>query len=307
MPLHTPPTAHCLNCGTPLKGRFCHQCGQRASTRRFTLKRLFSWDFLDDHLDLSQGLPLTLKNLLSRPGGLIHDYLTGQRRKYFNFIGLLLLLLAAEALLMAVAIHPISDVTAAAIRQQFTEDSLTPEQYEQIGEGVQLMFSSQKFVYLLVVPLTALFLRLLFRRTNYTIAEHMVALVFVLSVNTLLGLLLALPGLFPIGEKNFALYYQLYSIPTFIMYYVAIRGYTKRAEPRRRPHIDEEDHDATIAAMAASAGVYTALGGIWRAVVGTLIFIIFLSLGLQLTAGLWVGYKAKQVKQTESIELPVQE
>ena len=74
-------SANCLNCGTELKGPFCHYCGQPDKN----LVRFFPAllrDLLEDFADFDSRFVRTLKPLLLKPGKLTRDYLDGRRFRY---------------------------------------------------------------------------------------------------------------------------------------------------------------------------------------------------------------------------------
>ncbi len=71
----------CLNCGAPLSGQYCGQCGQRASSRLISLYEL-TRDAFGDMFELDSRLWRTLIPLLIRPGQLTRDYLEGRRARY---------------------------------------------------------------------------------------------------------------------------------------------------------------------------------------------------------------------------------
>ncbi len=71
----------CLNCGARLRGQYCGDCGQRATSRLISLWELLR-DGFGDLLDLDSRLWQTLKPLLIRPGLLTLDYLQGRRARY---------------------------------------------------------------------------------------------------------------------------------------------------------------------------------------------------------------------------------
>ena len=74
-------SVHCLNCGSELKGPFCHYCGQpdRNFMRFFPV---LLRELLADFLDLDSRFARTMKPLLFRPGKLTRDYLSGRRFRY---------------------------------------------------------------------------------------------------------------------------------------------------------------------------------------------------------------------------------
>ena len=73
--------ADCQNCGTPLAGRYCSACGQKADVRIVSLPA-FLRDVLGDLLDVDARIWRSLGTLAFKPGRLTTLYLEGQRAKY---------------------------------------------------------------------------------------------------------------------------------------------------------------------------------------------------------------------------------
>lgn len=78
----------CLNCGTPLEGPFCKQCGQAAHLHR-TLAAFFH-DLAHGVLHLDGKVWRTLPLLALRPGRLTRDYIDGHRARYVSPMALFL-------------------------------------------------------------------------------------------------------------------------------------------------------------------------------------------------------------------------
>ncbi|MBL7865949.1 MAG: DUF3667 domain-containing protein [Cyclobacteriaceae bacterium] len=74
---------NCLNCGAELKGRFCHQCGQKDLAQRQTLGELLS-NFVSSFSEYEGKFLLTARYLITRPGFLALDYNAGRRERYFH-------------------------------------------------------------------------------------------------------------------------------------------------------------------------------------------------------------------------------
>ena len=83
----------CLNCGTEFKGKFCPECGQRADTKRFTIRFIFT-NLLQAILSNDGGVWTTLKSLFTRPGAMVVDILNGKRKSYFSPFPMLFLTLS---------------------------------------------------------------------------------------------------------------------------------------------------------------------------------------------------------------------
>ncbi len=73
----------CLNCDNAFEGAFCNLCGQKASTRRFTMHE---WLHEIPHsiLHVDSGFFLTIKTLFMRPGDAVREYLQGKRKLLFS-------------------------------------------------------------------------------------------------------------------------------------------------------------------------------------------------------------------------------
>lgn len=73
----------CLNCNSPLHGRYCHQCGQQNIEPKETVLGLIAHFFYDiTHFDGS--FFSTTKYLVTKPGFLSTEYIKGRRASYLN-------------------------------------------------------------------------------------------------------------------------------------------------------------------------------------------------------------------------------
>lgn len=75
--------SNCLNCGTEVVGRYCHNCGQEniepvESTWHFVIH------FFNDITHFDGKFFTTLKDLLFKPGYLSKEYMVGKRVRYLN-------------------------------------------------------------------------------------------------------------------------------------------------------------------------------------------------------------------------------
>lgn len=78
----------CLNCGAPLTGRYCAQCGQPAHLHRSLLHLLEEFVHSVLHFDAKGWRTLPL--LIGRPGTLTRRYVDGQRVRYVSPLALFL-------------------------------------------------------------------------------------------------------------------------------------------------------------------------------------------------------------------------
>lgn len=74
---------NCLNCGTTVAGRFCHQCGQENVEVKESFLQLLR-HFVEDLTHFDGKLWKTLKLLLFKPGSLTKFYMDGKRASFIH-------------------------------------------------------------------------------------------------------------------------------------------------------------------------------------------------------------------------------
>ncbi len=78
-----PDQKNCLNCGAPLHGTFCHECGQKNLPRRQDIGD-FIINFVSSFYSFESKFFKTFGILLFRPGQFINDYNAGKRESYYH-------------------------------------------------------------------------------------------------------------------------------------------------------------------------------------------------------------------------------
>jgi hypothetical protein len=82
---YTPPAdpgdARCRNCGAPLTGEFCAECGQQVRDLDLSLRAMLG-DFFGSLFNFDSRVWRTVSLLLTRPGALTARYLDGQRARF---------------------------------------------------------------------------------------------------------------------------------------------------------------------------------------------------------------------------------
>src|SRR5882724_8427496 len=84
------PLTHCENCGAPLHGHWCAQCGQPAIDYRRSFRHVIV-DVLDSFLNWDSKFFATLGLLISKPWRLTSEFLAGKRVRYLHPLRLYLL------------------------------------------------------------------------------------------------------------------------------------------------------------------------------------------------------------------------
>jgi hypothetical protein len=74
---------NCLNCGYPLIGKFCAQCGQKAFLHKDSFLHMAA-HFVGDYFHYDNKFWLTIKTLFMKPGLATIEFIQGKRVKYLN-------------------------------------------------------------------------------------------------------------------------------------------------------------------------------------------------------------------------------
>lgn len=81
----------CKNCNQIYKGHFCSNCGQTAETHKINAH--FLWhDIQHSLLHFDAGIPYSLKQLFTRPGHSIREFIEGKRVRHFKPLSLVAVL-----------------------------------------------------------------------------------------------------------------------------------------------------------------------------------------------------------------------
>jgi Protein of unknown function (DUF3667) len=136
------PLTHCENCGAPLAGEFCSQCGQHAIDYRRSIFRVLL-DAADSFLNWDTKFLHSMNQLLIHPWQLTNDFNAGRRARYVHPLRLYLIA-SIVFFLLARAINWDSDgpiqltaqdrteVVATLARMVEPNSPLTPEQRAQV-------------------------------------------------------------------------------------------------------------------------------------------------------------------------------
>jgi hypothetical protein len=139
------PAGTCANCGTALRGTFCHACGQRGEIHPLTLPHLLH-EIPHAIFHVDRGLLLTIRALALRPGRAINAYLDGHRIRYFNPLSMLVLLAGVCALAYAKFPFDYSPLTT----------GLPPEEAVKTAAFMQTMMANYSFGLMVQLPVVAL-------------------------------------------------------------------------------------------------------------------------------------------------------
>jgi hypothetical protein len=167
----------CKNCDHHFEGNFCNNCGQTADTqkinvhflRRNVQKVLFKYS--------DAGILYTSRQLFTRPGNTIREYIEGKRVKHFEPFALLVTL----ATLYGVLYHYFKIDLFAGV--SFSPESFKKIDGKMINEWLGTHFA---LATCLLLPLYTLGSFIAFRKQGYNFVEHLVLNTFLASQRLLL-------------------------------------------------------------------------------------------------------------------------
>ena len=173
----------CSNCGAPLAGQWCAECGQKALSSRDRRFGHVLGQFAHELLHIEGKLPRTLAALIFRPGLPSQAYLEGRRVVYLSPVGLFLLV----NLLYFIA-PPMTDFNVtlydqyhvqpySALIQPMVDARLDNREieFDDYAEHYnQLNLNLARSLIILHLPLLALALKLMLIRRPIYFAEHFI-------------------------------------------------------------------------------------------------------------------------------------
>ncbi|MDP4529066.1 DUF3667 domain-containing protein [Alkalimonas delamerensis] len=196
---------HCDNCGTALQGAFCHHCGQEKKSYIRNLTGVLS-EFFGEFSNWDSRLWRTLWPLWFRPGLLTRRYVQGHRVPYVPPLRLYIFTSVLAFLIMAqlFSFHTLNaleeEVASQPVQLSISEQSASDSAYfhvdmsipflsdraqqrfnrqvnlfqDEPGRLVSKLFSLAPQMMVLLLPLFALLLKLLYIRSNRFYMEHLI-------------------------------------------------------------------------------------------------------------------------------------
>ncbi|MBL7857717.1 MAG: DUF3667 domain-containing protein [Cyclobacteriaceae bacterium] len=165
----------CLNCDTVVSGKFCSNCGQSIDTHRFQPMHVFTHDFLKKVFYFDKGLFYSIKELFTRPGHSVREYIEGKRVNHLPYFSLIIIVI--------IFFKMIEDITP------FHYADLTDQNKEMLDFVEQTIKRHAKLFYLGIIPLYALFSFLMFRKAKLNYSEHFVINTFRTSAFLLMNIM----------------------------------------------------------------------------------------------------------------------
>jgi Protein of unknown function (DUF3667) len=154
----------CKNCNHTFQGNFCSNCGQKATTHDIDFKFIVH-EVPHSALHLNKGIFFTIKEMSTRPGKTIKEYIDGKRVNHFPPLTYLLILTSTfifiKSLQFAFGYREIA--------------------VKRTSEFDQFLDKNILFVFLLLVPFYALIYKLFHLKFRFNYWQLLVAQTFVIG------------------------------------------------------------------------------------------------------------------------------
>ena len=154
----------CKNCRQTFKGHYCSNCGQTAETHKLNLHYLWH-DIQHGLFHFDSGITYTAKQLFTRPGHSIREFIEGKRVKHFKPISLIAIL--ATVYITLIHLLHINLFTE-------TEPSATSDYSIAIEKFKEWSISHFAWITLLSIPLHTIGTKICFRKQGYNFIEYFV-------------------------------------------------------------------------------------------------------------------------------------
>jgi len=154
----------CKNCDNNFEGNFCNHCGQAADTHKVTMH--FIWHDLQHGLfHFDNGIFYTIKQLLTRPGNTIREFIDGKRVRHFKPLSLVVVFATLYGLFYHFFFDKIYDIKAI----NANENVLGV--YEKVVKWSTDHFAYSSLISILIITVVSYFV---FKKQGRNFAEHLV-------------------------------------------------------------------------------------------------------------------------------------
>jgi Protein of unknown function (DUF3667) len=174
---------NCKNCGSIITDKYCSKCGQEIVAGRLTLGGLL-WKFAETITHAEHGIFRLIWELSIHPARVSLEYIEGRRKKYFNPVKYLVVVVSLSAILVAYL-----EMSRVPFEPTFAAGS----NIDDLVEYRYFNHNYYKYYLFLSIPLAALISFLIFRNSGFSYAENLVLNTYVLSQVVLLHTILITP------------------------------------------------------------------------------------------------------------------
>ena len=189
----------CKNCNKKFIGQYCNYCGQSAHTHDINLS--YVWHEIQHGLfHIDKGIIYTTKELFTRPGHSIKEYIAGKRVKHFKPIGYLIILSTIYVLLAHLLKIEFSSGKAY-ITLNGAGNVKSSEVSDIVTNTIEWIKEHYAYSTLILLPVISFSTYLAFRKSKYNYLKHLILNCFIAGQRTIIFILI-LPILAVVKDKE---------------------------------------------------------------------------------------------------------
>ncbi len=178
-------TTNCKNCNQQFVGNFCNHCGQAANTHRLSFH--YIWHDLQHGLfHFDNGIFYTVKQLLTRPGRTIREFIDGKRVRHFKPLSFVVVLATFYGILYHYFIGNLFDLNHKISQAEISDI------FENAVHWMTDHFAYTSVILILGATVSTYYI---YKKERYNWAEHFVLNTFFVGLTLVFSLIL-LPVLF---------------------------------------------------------------------------------------------------------------
>ena len=180
-------TIVCKNCKNHFKGKFCSHCGQSADTHDINMHYLWH-EIQHGVLHFDSGIVFTTKQLFTRPGHAIRDFINGKRVQYFKPLAFVFVL----ATIYGVLTHYFgikNFLDGIQIGENDFEDPRTIDLINNLNKNLIWLRDHYAYSVLLALPITSLASYLAFRKKGGNYLKHIILNAYLIGQRRIVNIL----------------------------------------------------------------------------------------------------------------------
>lgn len=179
----------CKNCGQNCSGSFCNNCGQKTTVNQIDFKFIIS-EIRYGLLQFDKGFFYTIKELFTRPGQTIREYIEGQRVYHFKPIVFVIIL----STIYGVLAHFLNlETMLNSLLTGITEGwNHANEKNEDMIDSLRWLINNYQYSSILLLPFISLVSYITFFKTGYNYFEHFIFQTFLTGQRTIVSILILL-------------------------------------------------------------------------------------------------------------------
>lgn len=193
----------CKNCNENISGNFCANCGQKASVRRYSFKQFITHDLINGIWSIDNGIIFTIKELFTRPGHSIRDFINGKRVKYFSFVTLLLIVLGVSLFVDEYSLVKLSDI-------------MPDSSKESMNAIEEFTKEHPKLAMFLAIPFYSVFTFIWFRKSKLNLSEHFVLNSYKTIAESIIALVFTIITVIYTNQKGLIIIYSFVMILSLV-------------------------------------------------------------------------------------------